>query len=169
MEAVHYDETLWRTRVIAPVQPPQRIAPYRLLVPALTDRPPGSSIVSAAPQLAGNVYVADKADHHELVQTRVQLSLAVRLRERLIASRFIPATKLAVLERTTAKSIKHLQAQLSHMGRASQAFRRSTRFPTTDKYAANIAAEASLADEVGDQGCRLQPYVLRCAWHCQCI
>ena len=147
MEAAQYDETPLRFRVVATVGAQLINVPDRMSLPALADRPPGSSIECVAPQVIQGAAVSDKADQHKLVQTRIQLSLVVRLHERLVTLRFAPTTKLAVLERTTAAAIKHLQARLSPVGPCSQAFKRSTRFATTDRYAANLSAEAALVND----------------------
>ena len=148
VEAVQYDEPPLPTRMQetlaqSPTQPSPASRPL-----AIGDAPQGALVPSSAQRRqvpVAQVYASQASQ--KVVQTRGELAIVLKVGEQIVSIHASPDFPLSVVERTTAACLKRQQLQLSYLGRATRAFKRSTRAATTDAYSANKAAEASIGKE----------------------
>ena len=79
--------------------------------------------------------------------------MVLKIGNRYVSLVLEPCYPLAVVERTTARCLKHQQLAQSLVGRTSKLFKRVTRCATTDAFSGNIAAEGSIAHDRDPQQC----------------
>jgi len=155
VEAVQYDETPMRTRIVG-----DRLSSSKTQTSSTSSTnssSAGSAVMvppSRSTQLAlsegqaRSLSVSARSAPQTIVQTRGSVGFVLRLGER-----FVSVTRehfpLAVLERTTAQSLKHLQLILSRVGPAAKAFKGYTRAATTDAFLATFPRSPRLP-RIGD-------------------
>lgn len=146
-EVVQYDETPLPTKVTGDAS--------QLVVHVVAGglpsagNPPGQPSSGVVCRLGSSKALSVRASHaqQKIVQTRQDVGMVIKVGERLVIVSFHSLCPLSVLERTTAAALKHGQLLMSQASRGARCFELVTRAATTDAYSANIAAEASIAEE----------------------